>query len=144
MPLWNACSAAAHQRLHQKLHPLVCPECGLVCRQHGLNTHVRRACLHYTRQLGYRYVFPTRTKLQAAYRMFSDAGAPVTIYSVIWRMNIIVDVTAQKRLFVFKRFKRSQNVGIKKSLKPLLVLGKPLGHRTLGYVCFYCSNLALL
>ncbi|KAB5587102.1 hypothetical protein PHYPO_G00009050 [Pangasianodon hypophthalmus] len=54
MPLWNACSAAAHQRLHQKLHPLVCPECGLVCLAHGLNTHVRRACLHYTRQLGYR------------------------------------------------------------------------------------------
>ncbi|XP_053480402.1 zinc finger protein 687a isoform X1 [Ictalurus furcatus] len=54
MPLWNACSAAAHQRLHKKLHPLVCPECGTVCQSHGLNTHVRRACLHYTRQLGYR------------------------------------------------------------------------------------------
>ncbi|XP_060777568.1 zinc finger protein 687a isoform X2 [Neoarius graeffei] len=54
MPQWNACSAAAHQRLHQKLHPLVCPECGLVCQSHDLNTHVRRACLHYTRQLGYR------------------------------------------------------------------------------------------
>ncbi|KAM9488508.1 zinc finger protein 687a isoform 2-T2 [Clarias gariepinus] len=54
MPLWNACGAAAHQRLHQKLHPLVCPECGLVCQPNGLNTHVSRACLHYTRQLGYR------------------------------------------------------------------------------------------
>ncbi|KAK3571827.1 hypothetical protein QTP86_020572 [Hemibagrus guttatus] len=54
MPLWNPCSAAAHQRLHQKLHPLVCPECGLMCQQNGLNTHVRRACLHYTRQLGHR------------------------------------------------------------------------------------------
>ncbi|KAG7335771.1 hypothetical protein KOW79_000464 [Hemibagrus wyckioides] len=54
MPLWNPCSAAAHQRLHQKLHPLVCPECGLICKQNGLNTHVRRACLHYTRQLGHR------------------------------------------------------------------------------------------
>ncbi|KAK2855153.1 hypothetical protein Q7C36_007022 [Tachysurus vachellii] len=54
MPLWNPCSAAAHQRLHQKLHPLVCPECGFICQLNGLNTHVRRACLHYTRQLGYR------------------------------------------------------------------------------------------
>ncbi|KAI5620491.1 zinc finger protein 687a [Silurus asotus] len=54
MPLWNACSAAAHQRLHQKLHPFVCPECGLGCQSQRLNTHVRRVCLHYTRQLGYR------------------------------------------------------------------------------------------
>ncbi|XP_072536588.1 zinc finger protein 687a [Salminus brasiliensis] len=54
MPLWNPCSAAAHRRLHQKLPPLVCPECGLVYRPNSLNTHLQQACLHYTRQLGYR------------------------------------------------------------------------------------------
>lgn len=55
MLLGNSCSAAAHRRLHQKLTPLVCPECGLVFRPHNVNTHVQQACLHYTRQLGYRY-----------------------------------------------------------------------------------------
>ncbi|KAK1795366.1 hypothetical protein P4O66_010529 [Electrophorus voltai] len=54
MPLWNPCSAAAHQRLHQHLSPLVCPECGLICQPHSLSTHTQQACLHYARQLGHR------------------------------------------------------------------------------------------
>ncbi|KAL1259272.1 hypothetical protein QQF64_009849 [Cirrhinus molitorella] len=54
MPLWNSCSAAAHRRLHQQLPPLVCPECGVICQFHDLNTHLNRICLHYSRRLGYR------------------------------------------------------------------------------------------
>ncbi|KAL7886589.1 hypothetical protein AOLI_G00043100 [Acnodon oligacanthus] len=54
MPLWNSCSAAAHHRIHQKLPPLVCPECGLAFLSHNLNSHMKYTCLHYTRQLGYR------------------------------------------------------------------------------------------
>ncbi|XP_062848846.1 zinc finger protein 687a [Trichomycterus rosablanca] len=54
MPLWNSCSASAHQRLHQTLSPVICPECGLVCQAQTLNTHLYKTCLHYTRQLGYR------------------------------------------------------------------------------------------
>uniref|UniRef100_A0A673J374 Zinc finger protein 687-like n=1 Tax=Sinocyclocheilus rhinocerous TaxID=307959 RepID=A0A673J374_9TELE len=54
MPLWNSCSAAAHRRLHQQLPPLVCPECGVICQFHDLNTHLNHTCLHYSRRLGYR------------------------------------------------------------------------------------------
>lgn len=54
MPLWNSCSAAAHRRLHQQLPPLVCPECGVICQLHDLNTHLNQTCLHYSRRLGYR------------------------------------------------------------------------------------------
>ncbi|KAI2655310.1 Zinc finger protein 687a [Labeo rohita] len=54
MPLWNSCSAAAHRRLHQQLPPLVCPECGVICQIHDLNTHLNQTCLHYSRRLGYR------------------------------------------------------------------------------------------
>ncbi|XP_051722796.1 zinc finger protein 687a isoform X2 [Ctenopharyngodon idella] len=54
MPLWNSCSAAAHRRLHQQLSPLVCPECGVICQLHDLNTHLNQTCLHYSRRLGYR------------------------------------------------------------------------------------------
>ncbi|XP_016123264.1 zinc finger protein 687-like isoform X1 [Sinocyclocheilus grahami] len=54
MPLWNSCSAAAHSRLHQQLPPLVCPECGVICQFHDLNTHLNHTCLHYSRRLGYR------------------------------------------------------------------------------------------
>lgn len=56
MPLWNSCSAAAHRRLHQQLPPLVCPECGVICQLHDLNTHLNQTCLHYSRRLGYRYL----------------------------------------------------------------------------------------
>ncbi|XP_052002941.1 zinc finger protein 687a-like isoform X1 [Xyrauchen texanus] len=54
MPLLNLCSAAAHRRLHQQLSPLVCPECGVLCQLHNLNTHLNQICLHYSRRLGYR------------------------------------------------------------------------------------------
>ncbi|XP_051574699.1 zinc finger protein 687a-like isoform X2 [Myxocyprinus asiaticus] len=54
MPLLNSCSAAAHRRLHQQLSPLVCPECGVICQLHNLNTHLNQICLHYSRRLGYR------------------------------------------------------------------------------------------
>ncbi|KAI7806915.1 putative zinc finger protein 687-like [Triplophysa rosa] len=54
MALWNLCSAAAHRRLHQQRSPLVCPECGVTCQLHNLNTHLNQSCMHYSRRLGYR------------------------------------------------------------------------------------------
>ncbi|XP_066539276.1 zinc finger protein 687a [Hoplias malabaricus] len=54
MPLWNTCVAAAHRRIHQKLPPVICPECGLGFHQQNIKAHVQQTCLHYTRQLGYR------------------------------------------------------------------------------------------
>ncbi|XP_056330863.1 zinc finger protein 687a [Danio aesculapii] len=54
MPLWNSCCAAAHRRMHQQLPPFVCPECGLICQTHELNTHLKQTCLHYSRRLGYK------------------------------------------------------------------------------------------
>ncbi|KAM9722818.1 zinc finger protein 687a isoform 1-T1 [Menidia menidia] len=54
MLLPNGCSAAAHQRLHQGCPPHVCPECGGTAKQPQLDKHMRKACLHFSRRIGYR------------------------------------------------------------------------------------------
>ncbi|XP_023657160.1 zinc finger protein 687a isoform X1 [Paramormyrops kingsleyae] len=54
MMLPNACSAAAHQRLHKHRAPHVCPECGGVARPASFQTHLDEACLHFSRRIGYR------------------------------------------------------------------------------------------
>ncbi|KAG5856458.1 hypothetical protein ANANG_G00008170 [Anguilla anguilla] len=54
MMLPNACSAAAHQRIHKHRSPHVCPECGGVARPASFQTHLDEACLHFARRIGYR------------------------------------------------------------------------------------------
>ncbi|KAM9783035.1 zinc finger protein 687a [Neosynchiropus ocellatus] len=54
MLLPNSCSAAAHQRIHQRGAPYVCPECGGAAKQETLQKHLDEACLHFARRIGYR------------------------------------------------------------------------------------------
>ncbi|XP_061529974.1 zinc finger protein 687a isoform X1 [Phycodurus eques] len=54
MLLPNACSAAAHQRIHQGSLPCVCPECGGTAKQALFQAHLDHACLHFSRRIGYR------------------------------------------------------------------------------------------
>ncbi|KAG9355295.1 hypothetical protein JZ751_000133 [Albula glossodonta] len=54
MMLPNACSTAAHQRIHKHRSPHVCPECGGIARQASFQTHLEEACLHFARRIGYR------------------------------------------------------------------------------------------
>ncbi|XP_077577352.1 zinc finger protein 687a-like isoform X2 [Stigmatopora nigra] len=54
MLLPNACSDAAHQRIHQGSSPCVCPECGGTAKQPVFQAHLDRACLHFSRRIGYR------------------------------------------------------------------------------------------
>ncbi|XP_061676498.1 zinc finger protein 687a [Syngnathoides biaculeatus] len=54
MLLPNACSAAAHQRIHQGSLPCVCPECGGTAKQALFQEHLDHACLHFSRRIGYR------------------------------------------------------------------------------------------
>ncbi|KAJ8354712.1 hypothetical protein SKAU_G00222790 [Synaphobranchus kaupii] len=54
MMLPNACSAAAHQRIHKHRSPHVCPECGGIARPASFQTHLDEACLHFARRIGYR------------------------------------------------------------------------------------------
>ncbi|XP_077432744.1 zinc finger protein 687a isoform X2 [Vanacampus margaritifer] len=54
MMLPNACSAAAHQRIHQGSPPCVCPECGGTSKLEFFQSHLDHACLHFSRRIGYR------------------------------------------------------------------------------------------
>ncbi|XP_053699871.1 zinc finger protein 687a [Synchiropus splendidus] len=54
MLLPNSCSAAAHQRVHQRSAPFVCPECGGTAKQETLQKHLDETCLHFSRRIGYR------------------------------------------------------------------------------------------
>ncbi|KAM6967470.1 zinc finger protein 687a [Aplochiton taeniatus] len=54
MLLPNACSAAAHQRVHKACGPHVCPECGGVAKQSAFQSHLEETCLHFARRIGYR------------------------------------------------------------------------------------------
>ncbi|XP_028833590.1 zinc finger protein 687a isoform X2 [Denticeps clupeoides] len=54
MLLPNPCSWAAHQRIHKRCAPHVCPECGGSARQTSFHTHLQEACLHFSRRIGYR------------------------------------------------------------------------------------------
>ena len=59
MLLPNQCSHASHQRIHQHKSPYTCPECGAICRSVHFQTHVTKNCLHYTRRVGFRSVWPS-------------------------------------------------------------------------------------
>uniref|UniRef100_A0A8C2UID6 Zinc finger protein 687 n=1 Tax=Chinchilla lanigera TaxID=34839 RepID=A0A8C2UID6_CHILA len=54
MMLPNRCSFSAHQRTHKNRAPHVCPECGGNFLQANFQTHLRDACLHFSRRVGYR------------------------------------------------------------------------------------------
>ncbi|CAO2599127.1 Zinc finger protein 687 [Lemmus lemmus] len=54
MMLPNRCSYSAHQRTHKNRPPHVCPECGGNFLQANFQTHLREACLHFSRRVGYR------------------------------------------------------------------------------------------
>ncbi|XP_040855169.1 zinc finger protein 687 isoform X2 [Ochotona curzoniae] len=54
MMLPNRCSFSAHQRVHKNRAPHVCPECGGNFLQANFQAHLREACLHFSRRVGYR------------------------------------------------------------------------------------------
>uniref|UniRef100_A0A8D2CCH4 Zinc finger protein 687 n=1 Tax=Sus scrofa TaxID=9823 RepID=A0A8D2CCH4_PIG len=57
MMLPNRCSFGAHQRMHKNRPPHVCPECGGNFLQANFQTHLREACLHFSRRVGYRMIY---------------------------------------------------------------------------------------
>ncbi|XP_037681935.1 zinc finger protein 687 isoform X2 [Choloepus didactylus] len=57
MMLSNRCSFSAHQRMHKNRPPHVCPECGGNFLQANFQTHLREACLHFSRRVGYRLIY---------------------------------------------------------------------------------------
>ncbi|KAB0397042.1 hypothetical protein E2I00_018243, partial [Balaenoptera physalus] len=57
MMLPNRCSFSAHQRMHKNRPPHVCPECGGNFLQANFQTHLREACLHFSRRVGYRMIY---------------------------------------------------------------------------------------
>uniref|UniRef100_A0A8C3XDN0 Zinc finger protein 687 n=1 Tax=Cyanoderma ruficeps TaxID=181631 RepID=A0A8C3XDN0_9PASS len=54
MILPTRCSFAAHQRMHRSHPPHVCPECGGNFLLANFEGHLRDACLHFSRRVGYR------------------------------------------------------------------------------------------
>ncbi|XP_023377581.1 zinc finger protein 687 isoform X1 [Pteropus vampyrus] len=54
MMLSNRCSFSAHQRMHKNRPPHICPECGDSFLQASFQAHLREACLHFSRRVGYR------------------------------------------------------------------------------------------
>ncbi|XP_068946127.1 zinc finger protein 687 isoform X4 [Petaurus breviceps papuanus] len=54
MMLPNRCSLSAHQRMHKNRPPHVCPECGGNFLLANFQAHLREACLHFSRRVGYR------------------------------------------------------------------------------------------
>ncbi|XP_029802781.1 zinc finger protein 687 isoform X2 [Suricata suricatta] len=54
MVLPSRCSFSAHQRMHKNRPPHVCPECGGNFLQANFQAHLREACLHLSRRVGYR------------------------------------------------------------------------------------------
>ncbi|XP_042295442.1 zinc finger protein 687 isoform X2 [Sceloporus undulatus] len=50
----NRCSFSAHQRMHKNRPPHVCPECGGNFLLANFETHLKEACLHFSRRIGYR------------------------------------------------------------------------------------------
>ncbi|NXA57092.1 ZN687 protein, partial [Nothocercus julius] len=54
MIMSNRCSFNAHQRMHKNRPPHVCPECGGNFLLANFETHLKEACLHFSRRVGYR------------------------------------------------------------------------------------------
>uniref|UniRef100_A0A670JP62 Zinc finger protein 687 n=1 Tax=Podarcis muralis TaxID=64176 RepID=A0A670JP62_PODMU len=50
----NRCSFGAHQRMHKNRPPHVCPECGGNFLLANFEAHLKEACLHFSRRIGYR------------------------------------------------------------------------------------------
>nr|XP_056709664.1 zinc finger protein 687-like [Euleptes europaea] len=50
----NRCSFGAHQRMHKNRPPHVCPECGGNFLLANFEAHLKDACLHFSRRIGYR------------------------------------------------------------------------------------------
>uniref|UniRef100_A0A674IZT8 Zinc finger protein 687 n=1 Tax=Terrapene triunguis TaxID=2587831 RepID=A0A674IZT8_9SAUR len=55
MMMPNPCSFNAHQRMHKNRPPHVCPECGGNFLLANFEAHLKEACLHFSRRVGYRY-----------------------------------------------------------------------------------------
>ncbi|RLV63501.1 hypothetical protein DV515_00018208, partial [Chloebia gouldiae] len=54
MMLPNRCSFGAHQRMHRRRPPHVCPECGGNFLLANFEGHLKDSCLHFSRRVGYR------------------------------------------------------------------------------------------
>uniref|UniRef100_A0A8D0FZP5 Zinc finger protein 687 n=1 Tax=Sphenodon punctatus TaxID=8508 RepID=A0A8D0FZP5_SPHPU len=54
MMMPNRCSFNAHQRMHKNRPPHVCPECGGNFLLASFESHLKEACLHFSRRVGYR------------------------------------------------------------------------------------------
>uniref|UniRef100_A0A8D0FQG7 Zinc finger protein 687 n=1 Tax=Strix occidentalis caurina TaxID=311401 RepID=A0A8D0FQG7_STROC len=54
MIMSNRCSFNAHQRMHKNRPPHVCPECGGNFLLANFESHLKEACLHFSRRVGYR------------------------------------------------------------------------------------------
>ncbi|XP_009990268.1 PREDICTED: zinc finger protein 687, partial [Tauraco erythrolophus] len=54
MIMSNRCSFNAHQRMHKNRPPHVCPECGGNFLLANFEAHLKEACLHFSRRVGYR------------------------------------------------------------------------------------------
>ncbi|NXN94225.1 ZN687 protein, partial [Rhinopomastus cyanomelas] len=54
MIMANRCSFNAHQRMHKNRPPHVCPECGGNFLLANFEAHLKEACLHFSRRVGYR------------------------------------------------------------------------------------------
>ncbi|XP_058015948.1 zinc finger protein 687 [Ahaetulla prasina] len=54
MIMANRCSFSAHQRMHKNRPPHVCPECGGNFLLANFDAHLKDACLHFSRRIGYR------------------------------------------------------------------------------------------
>ncbi|XP_025027118.1 zinc finger protein 687 isoform X1 [Python bivittatus] len=54
MIMANRCSFSAHQRMHKSRPPHVCPECGGNFLLANFDAHLKDACLHFSRRIGYR------------------------------------------------------------------------------------------
>uniref|UniRef100_A0A8V5GPC9 Uncharacterized protein n=1 Tax=Melopsittacus undulatus TaxID=13146 RepID=A0A8V5GPC9_MELUD len=57
MIMSNRCSFNAHQRIHKNRPPHVCPECGGNFLLANFEAHLKDACLHFSRRVGYRMIY---------------------------------------------------------------------------------------
>uniref|UniRef100_A0A674J0W4 Zinc finger protein 687 n=1 Tax=Terrapene triunguis TaxID=2587831 RepID=A0A674J0W4_9SAUR len=74
MMMPNPCSFNAHQRMHKNRPPHVCPECGGNFLLANFEAHLKEACLHFSRRVGYRYDAESD----------SPRGAPGLLIEAFW------------------------------------------------------------